>query len=48
VVLVCNDFAAMDALLARWSPPDQPELVRRWSRMTGVQSLGARAGAGQA
>jgi len=34
-VLVCNDFAAMDDLLARWSPPPQPALARRWARMVG-------------
>jgi beta-N-acetylhexosaminidase len=34
-VLVCNDFAAMDDLLARWSPPPQPSLPRRWARMRG-------------
>ncbi len=33
VVLVCNDFAAMDDLLARWMPPAQPDLARRWARM---------------
>jgi beta-N-acetylhexosaminidase len=33
VVLTCNDFAAMDDLLARWSPPPQPELARRWAAM---------------
>jgi beta-N-acetylhexosaminidase len=34
-VLLCNDFAAMDDLLARWAPPTQPSLARRWERMTG-------------
>jgi beta-N-acetylhexosaminidase len=34
-VLLCNDFAAMDDLLARWAPPMQPSLARRWERMTG-------------
>lgn len=33
VVLVCNDFAAMDDLLARWTPPQQPALERRWRSM---------------
>ena len=33
VVLLCNDFAAMDALLSRWKPPAQPDLARRWARM---------------
>ena len=34
VVLVCNDFDTMDDLLARWLPPLQPDLARRWARMT--------------
>jgi beta-N-acetylhexosaminidase len=34
VVLVCNDFDTMDDLLARWLPPLQPDLARRWSRTT--------------
>jgi beta-N-acetylhexosaminidase len=34
VVLLCNDFAGMDLLLSRWSPPPQPDLARRWARMT--------------
>ena len=33
VVLVCNDFAAIDDLLARWTPPSQPALGRRWNAM---------------
>jgi beta-N-acetylhexosaminidase len=33
VVLVCNDFALMDELLSRWTPPAQPALERRWARM---------------
>jgi beta-N-acetylhexosaminidase len=33
VVLVCNDFAAMDDLLARWTPPPQDHLRRRWAMM---------------
>jgi beta-N-acetylhexosaminidase len=33
VVLVCNDFAAMDDLLARWTPPAPPNLERRWAAM---------------
>jgi beta-N-acetylhexosaminidase len=33
VVLVCNDFGAIDDLLARWAPPAQPALERRWVRM---------------
>ena len=32
-VLVCNGFDAMDDLLARWTPPAQPSLARRWARM---------------
>lgn len=35
-VLVCNDFNAMDDLLARWTPPPQPALARRWARMCGT------------
>ena len=35
VVLVCNDFHAMDDLLARWAPRPQPSLARRWTRMAG-------------
>ena len=35
VVLTCNDFAAADDLLSRWTPPPQPELARRWARMAG-------------
>src|SRR5689334_5493807 len=34
-VLVRNDFNAMDELLARWTPPSQPALARRWARMRG-------------
>jgi beta-N-acetylhexosaminidase len=34
-ILVCNDFTAMDDLLARWSPPGQRDLDRRWQRMAG-------------
>lgn len=33
VVLLCNDISAMDDLLARWTPPPQPSLARRWARM---------------
>jgi beta-N-acetylhexosaminidase len=35
VVLVCNDFASMDDLLARWTPPARPSLARRWATMAG-------------
>ena len=35
VVLLCNDFAAMDDLLARFGPPPQPSLARRLERMKG-------------
>jgi beta-N-acetylhexosaminidase len=35
VVLACNEFDAMDALLSRWRPPPQPDLRRRWARMQG-------------
>ena len=38
-VLVCNDFAGMDALLSHWTSPPQPDLARRWARMTGVPQL---------
>ena len=34
VVLVCNGFEAMDDLLARWQPPRQPELERRYARLS--------------
>ena len=33
VVLLCNDFVAMDDVLARWTPPALPSLARRWERM---------------
>ena len=33
MVLVCNDPAAVDELLARWRPPPAPDLARRASRM---------------
>jgi beta-N-acetylhexosaminidase len=32
-VLACHEFAGMDALLDRWSPPAMPDLARRWERM---------------
>ncbi|HKU85841.1 MAG TPA: beta-N-acetylhexosaminidase [Casimicrobiaceae bacterium] len=35
VVLLCNDFAAMDDLLGRFGPPPQPHLTRRLERMKG-------------
>ena len=35
VVLLCNDFAAMDDLLGRFGPPPQPHLARRLERMQG-------------
>ena len=35
MVLACNDFAAMDDLLARWKPPTQPDLARRAAAMEG-------------
>jgi beta-N-acetylhexosaminidase len=35
VVLLCNDCAAMDDLLARFGPPLQPSLARRLARMKG-------------
>jgi beta-N-acetylhexosaminidase len=33
VVLLCNDFGAMDVLLSRWGPTEAPDLARRWQRM---------------
>ena len=33
MVLACNDFAAMDDLLARWRPPPNPRLADRVDRM---------------
>jgi beta-N-acetylhexosaminidase len=33
MVLVCNDFSAMDALLARWSPKASPRQGQRRERM---------------
>jgi beta-N-acetylhexosaminidase len=38
VVLVCNNFGAMDELLKRWSPPLQPHLQRRWTPMAAASS----------
>jgi len=35
VVLVCNDPAAADDLLSRWTPAPQASLARRWARMAG-------------
>jgi beta-N-acetylhexosaminidase len=35
IVLVCNDFGAIDDLLARWQPAPQPSLARRTARMSG-------------
>ena len=39
VVLVCNDFGAMDDLLARWTPRVQPELAQRWATMAGARQV---------
>lgn len=33
IVLACNDFASMDDLLSRWTPPANPGLAQRWARM---------------
>jgi hypothetical protein len=33
MVLACNDFAAIDDLLARWVPPDNPSLAPRAAAM---------------
>jgi beta-N-acetylhexosaminidase len=38
MVLACNDFAAMDALLARWAPPANPMLEARLRRMQAPRS----------
>jgi beta-N-acetylhexosaminidase len=35
MVLICNDLAAADDLLARWNPPAQPDLARRTALMEG-------------
>jgi len=35
MVLACNDFAAVDDLLARWQPEVQPDLARRAAAMVG-------------
>ena len=35
MVLACNDHAATDDLLSRWTPAMQPELARRAARMEG-------------
>ncbi|HQR10614.1 MAG TPA: beta-N-acetylhexosaminidase [Casimicrobiaceae bacterium] len=35
MVLACNDHAATDELLARWSPPPQADLARRAARLDG-------------
>jgi beta-N-acetylhexosaminidase len=35
MVLACNDFTAMDALLARWRPAPAPRLAARAAAMAG-------------
>jgi beta-N-acetylhexosaminidase len=35
MVLVCNDFGAMEDLLARWQPPANPRLAARAAAMHG-------------
>ncbi|HVE50361.1 MAG TPA: beta-N-acetylhexosaminidase [Casimicrobiaceae bacterium] len=35
IALTCNEMDAADDLLARWKPPTQPELARRWARIEG-------------
>ena len=35
MVLACNDHAATDELLSRWSPPPQPDLARRAKLLEG-------------
>jgi len=32
-VLACNDFTAIDYLLARWKPPGNSDLARRAATM---------------
>jgi beta-N-acetylhexosaminidase len=34
MVLACNDFAAMDDLLARWTPPASPQLAARLEKIS--------------
>lgn len=41
VVITCNDFAAADDLLLRWTAPAHPELERRWARMAAQGSAAA-------
>ncbi|HYQ99721.1 MAG TPA: beta-N-acetylhexosaminidase, partial [Casimicrobiaceae bacterium] len=35
VVLACNDMAASERLLERWTPPPSPELARRTDALAG-------------
>lgn len=44
VALTCNEMDAADELLARWRPPAQPQLARRWALVEGRDrgSLSAR------
>ena len=44
MVLACNDFAAMDALLARFVPPAAPALAQRSGRMRNAALRGDAAG----
>ncbi len=37
MVLACNDFAAMDDLLARWTPAAAPQLAARLEKMSGTR-----------
>ena len=39
MVLACNDFGAMDELLARWRPPAMPQLGRRAQAMLAAPPL---------
>ena len=41
IVLACNDFAAMDELLARWTPQASPQLAPRMERMSGARRSAA-------
>jgi beta-N-acetylhexosaminidase len=43
MVLVCNDFNAMDDLLARWHPPGNPRLAERAAAMAAREIAGAAA-----
>jgi beta-N-acetylhexosaminidase len=44
VVLTCNEMDVAADLLARWRPPAQPDLARRWARFEGRQPSGVPTG----